>query len=148
VLDTGYILYFKDFKFKDGGDPKNKYFIILKKTDDKVVVNCLPTRVNRVPAFASELEHGCINKDDRCFNCYSFKLGQCICDNGFSFGERTFIYGDRVDTYQIDYLLNTYKLGESFLIEGKLLERELQNIIDCLVNSSSTKKKYKKLLVD
>lgn len=75
-----------------------------------------------------------------------FKAGHKICDTGFSFDLPTFIYGDRLDTYELEVMENNNKINETYIVEGKINDDEFKKIIDCIVTSASTKQKYKKLL--
>lgn len=63
------IIYFNEFYFKNGNTSKPKYLIILGVINNKTVVASLPTRTNNAPALLDK-KHGCVNIDERCFNCY------------------------------------------------------------------------------
>ena len=145
MFDTGYLLFCKNFEFNNGDEPKDKYFIVLKRTENKVIVGSLPTRNNKIPAFAN-VSHGCVNIEERCYNCYIFEKNRKICENGFCFDLETFIYGDDLDTYELDIVEANYKLGVSYKVEGVLTQDEYKNILDCFLNSRSVKNKIKKQL--
>jgi hypothetical protein len=83
LFTEGEIIYFIPFYFKNGNASKNKYFIVLKKVDENIILAALPTSVNKIPSFITA-NHGCINYDDGCFNCYFFEANRVICDNGFA----------------------------------------------------------------
>jgi hypothetical protein len=51
VFDTGNVLYCENFQFNNGNQPKNKYFIVLKRDEDNLIIGSLPTRTNKVPSF-------------------------------------------------------------------------------------------------
>lgn len=140
------IIYFNEFYFKNGNTSKPKYLIILGVVESKTVVASLPTRTNNAPALLDK-KHGCINIDDRCFNCYLFEQGKPICENGFSFDLPTFIYGNQVEDYQLEILEDVYRIkGIDYEEKGILLDTEFDAIINCIINSASTKRKIKKLL--
>lgn len=101
------IIYFNSFQFKNGNIPKTKYFIVLAKPKDDIIIASLPTRTNSAPSFVT-IDHGCINMDERCYNSYLFKKGQIIGGNGFSFHISTFIYGDQVEDYELEILETNY----------------------------------------
>lgn len=86
--------------------------------------------------------------EDRCFNCYVFEPGKVICENGFSFNQPTYIYGSQIEDYEIDILEEVYPIpGVDFEEKGVLLQKEFQDILDCIRNSSSIKRKIKRLLL-
>ena len=145
MFDTGYVLFCKNFKFNNGGEPKDKYFVVLKRNKDSVIIGSLPTRTNKVPNFIYK-SHGCVNKDDRCFNCYHFEANRSICDNGFCFDLPTFIYGDEIETYHGPTVDANYQINVSYQVEGKLTQQEYTNIINCIMNSTSVKRKIRRLL--
>lgn len=140
------IIFFTEFYFKNGNTSKPKYLIILGRIGDKTIVASLPTRTNIAPSLVNST-HGCINLDDSCFNCYVFEQGKSICINGFSFPLPTFIYGNQVEDYDLEIFEDIYRIeGVDYEEMGELTEPEFKAIIDCIVNSSSTKRKIKKLL--
>ena len=106
----------------------------------------LPTRTDKVPSFIIP-SHGCINIDERCFNCYLFKAGQSICDNGFHFDLHTYIYGSEVEDYDVAVLRSVYLIeGVDYEIKGKLIDNEYSALMKCLKDSGSVKRKIKRLL--
>lgn len=142
----GQIVYFEPFFFKNGNTPKNKYFIVLKNIENKIIIASLPTRSNKAPALVNVF-HGCINDEERCFNCYLFKAKKIICDNGFCFDLNTYIYGNEVEDYDVETLSEVYAIeGIDFNIVGNLSKEEYLSLYQCLTNSSSLKRKIKRLL--
>ena len=83
-FQQGAILYFDPFIFPDGGKPKPKYFLVLKRMDDALLLASLPTSKDHVPEFI-EKQHGCIERPAISFSCYYFDPSVPIYDNGFSF---------------------------------------------------------------
>ncbi len=144
MFDTGNILYCKNFQFNNGMQPKDKYFIVLKRQEDKLIIGSLPTRTNRVPSFIESSQHGCVNKDDRCFNCYLFQPNIPVCENGFCFDLPTFVYGDQIETYDAQTVEANYQLGVSYVLAGILNTNEFNALINCFTNSNSVKNKTKK----
>lgn len=146
MFSEGQIVYFSPFYFKNGNTSKNKYFVVLRNLNDKTILASLPTRTNKLPSFITTT-HGCINIDERCFNCYLFEAGKPICDNGFYFDLHTFIYGNEVEDYEVEILKSVYGIeGVDFEVVGKLLSNELSALIKCLMESTSVKRRIKRLL--
>ena len=146
MFQEGEIIYFTPFYFNNGNTPKEKYFIVLKLVDGDTILASLPTSINKAPSFIGSA-HGCINHDDRCFNCYLFEPGRPICVNGFSFPKPTHIYGNEVEDYQINILSSVYGIeGVDFFREGILLPTEYAALLNCIKNSRSVRNKIKKQL--
>ena len=144
----GAILYFDPFIFQDGGKPKPKYFLVLKRMDDSLLLASLPTSKDHVPEFI-EKQHGCIERFDISFNCYYFDPSVVICDNGFSFPVETYVYGFRLQIFNLNDLLLQEVTDETIIEEcGILTDSEYQAIIHCLTNSPEVKRGYRKLLAE
>jgi len=111
-----------------------------------VVIASLPTRSNKAPSLI-DVTHGCINHEDRMFNCYAFEAGRVITDIGFSFPIATYIYGNEVETYEVSNLSAVYQVKNiDYEIMGTLNKDEFTNLYNCLKNSSSIKRGIKRLL--
>lgn len=146
MFKEGHIFFIKDFEFNNGGEPQDKYFIVLKETKKDIIIGTLPTRNNKVPNFVDK-EHGCINIQERMYNCYLFKPAKAVCENGFSFDLPTFIYGGDVDNYSKTKLLADYpEEGKHFVTIGKLNPAEFNGIIDCFRNSNAVNRGIKREL--
>ena len=147
-FQQGAILYFDPFIFPDGGSPKPKYFLVLKRMDDTLLLASLPTSKDHVPVFI-EKRHGCIERSDISFNCYYFDLSVPICDNGFSFPVETYVYGFRLQNFNLNNLL-LQELTDKTTIEecGTLTKSEYQALIHCLTHSPEVKRGYRKLLAE
>jgi hypothetical protein len=145
VFSTGHIYYFSSFRFNDGGTPKEKYFIVLKNTKDGLIVGTLPTRKNKVEAFDT-IEHGCINIDNRLYNCYKFQHKKIICTNGFCFDLPTFIYGGDIKLYDGVKMEADNKEGVDFALQGVLTQEEYTQVIECLTKSNAVKNGIKRKL--
>lgn len=145
MFDSGHLLYCKNFQFNNGNQPKDKYFIVLKRAANKIIIGSLPTRTNKIPSFI-DIEHGCINKNDRCFNCYLFEAKRPICINGFSFDLPTFVYGDEIETYDIETVESNYILNKTYKVEGILTTDEYSALINCITQSDSVKNKIRNIL--
>ncbi len=142
----GAILYFDPFIFPDGGKPKPKYFLVLKVMDDVCLLASLPTSKDHVPETIEKI-HGCIEHPEINFNCYCFDPSVVICDNGFSFPSETYVYGFRLQTFNLNDLLLQEVTDETTIEEcGILTDGEYQALIHCLTNSPEVKRGYRKLL--
>lgn len=145
-FQEGAILYFDPFIFPDGGNPKPKYFLVLKVLDDVCILASLPTSKDFVPSTIEKI-HGCIERPDINFNCYYFDPNVVICDNGFVFPTETYVYGYRLQTFRLDTLLLQEITDETIIEEcGVLTKDEYTAIIRCLSNSPAVKRAYRKLL--
>lgn len=142
----GAILYFDPFIFPDGGSPKPKYFLVLKRMDDALLLASLPTSKDHIPEYI-EKRHGCIERPDINFNCYYFDPNIVICDNGFAFPIETYVYGYRLQTFRLDTLLLQEITDETIIEEcGVLTKDEYTAIIRCLSHSPAVKRAYRKVL--
>ena len=142
----GAILYFDPFIFPDGGSPKPKHFLVLKRMDDTLLLASLPTSKDHIPEYI-EKRHGCIERSDIGFNCYYFDPSVVIWDNGFSFPIETYVYGFRLQTFNLNDMLLQEVTGETTIEEcGILTANEYRAIIQCLTNSPEVKRGYRKLL--
>ena len=147
-FQQGAILYFDPFIFSDGGSPKPKYFLVLKHVDDTLLLASLPTSKDHVPEYI-EKRHGCIERPDISFNCYYFDPSVVICGNGFSFPIETYVYGYRLQTFNLKELLLQDLTDETIIEEcGILTDGEYQALIRCLSNSPEVKRGYRKLLAE
>ena len=145
-FQEGAILYFDPFIFPDGGNPKPKYFLVLKVMDDVCLLASLPTSKDFVPTTVEKI-HGCIERPDIIFNCYYFDPNIVICDNGFAFPIETYVYGYRLQTFKLDKLLLQEITDETIIEEcGVLTKDEYTAIIRCLSNSPAVKRAYRKVL--
>lgn len=147
-FQEGAILYFEPFIFPNGGKPKSKYFLVLKLINDFLLLASLPTSKDHIPEFI-EKRHGWIERSDISFNCYYFDQSISICDNGFSFPVETYVYGFRLQTFNLNDLL-LLDVTEKTAIEecGILTDSEHQALIRCLSNSPEVKRGYRKLLTE
>jgi len=149
LFKEGQILFFKPFYFQNGNPPENKFFIILKNLGNNSIVASLPTSFNNAPSLI-DISHGCININERMFNCYVFEQKRCICDNGFSFDLHTYVYGNQVENYTANSIsLNaSTKQGTKYSVQGQLKKNEFEDLKKCIINSNSTINRIKKLLKD
>lgn len=151
MFEEGNILYFNPFYFENGNTPKPKYFMVLKNMEDNIVLASLPTSHDHIPGSIEKI-HGCIDDYTINFNCYYFKKGQKVAHNEqngseFCFPKDTYVYGYRIEIF------NTEKFNEQIAssktritFKGKLYINEMEQLYECLRNSSSVKRKFRKIL--
>jgi hypothetical protein len=146
LYTAGKLIYFNPFYFKDGTDSKPKYFLVLKVVNNDVVIASLPSSKIHLPQ-AQPLVHGCLEIPDACINCYIFEANRPITKCGWSFDMNTLLYGNWLDDYNLAILQSNYTIeGVDYEIIGSLTDVELQNVLNCFINSSTVKRKYKRLL--
>ena len=146
MYTAGKLIYFDPFHFKDGSQPKPKYFLVLKVIGDNAVLASLPSSVNHLPRNQA-LNHGCLEIPEACINCYIFEAGRPITTTGWSFSFHTMLYGSWLDDYEISSLEKNYPIaGVDYEIVGELTNIELNSIIKCFANSSIVKRKYRRIL--
>ena len=146
MFEIGNLLYFNPFLFPDGGKSKPKYFLVLAKVDEEVILASLPTSKDHVPADVS-VEKGCLEMPERMVNVYVMPAGFVVTDNGFSFRINTFIYGANVKTY--DQRLFSVQIEEQQTVVsliGKMTDDVFADLCRCLRDSDAVRKRYKKYL--
>ena len=123
MYEVGDLLKFSSFEFKNGNRPKPKYFIVLGHIDDKIMMACLPTSKDHVPADAA-VERGCVDIKERGVNAFVFSPDDLVTPS-FSFSRPTFVYGEQVDEYEkstpnsfIRRLICPFILEENFIVSS------------------------------
>lgn len=146
MFETGNLLYFNPFLFPDGGKPKPKYFLVLAKADDNVLLASLPTSKDHVPADVA-VEAGCLEMPERMVNVYVMPADMVVTDSGFSFRVNTFIYGANVKTYdQRLFVVQIEELQTEVSLIGKMTDDIFSDLCQCLKDSDAVRKRYKKYL--
>ncbi|MCC8118200.1 MAG: hypothetical protein LIP09_05545 [Bacteroidales bacterium] len=146
MFEEGSLLYFEPFIFPDGGQPKNKYFLVLKRHSDHLLIVALPTSKNHIP---SELDKGSgvIEYRDRAISAYKFKNGEVVTDNNFSFVMDTFLYGEAVHEYSVKLFEDQVNKGLTQIhYLGSILPEIYNDIVTFIINSCKSRAKYKRLL--
>ncbi|MFZ1530103.1 MAG: hypothetical protein WAT19_15225 [Ferruginibacter sp.] len=146
MFAEGQVIYFSPFFFKNGNTSKNKYFIVLKSVESRLIIASLPTRSCKAPSLIT-VSHGCNNDNERMFNCYAFQENIIITDAGFYFELPTYIYGNEVEDYQVSLLDEVYKIeGIDYELKGILLKQEYDALLICLKQSRAVKRGIKRML--
>ena len=141
TYQDGDVLRFSPFAFKNGDQPKTKYFIVLGHIDDKLLMACLPTSKDHVPADAM-VERGCVDIPERCVNAFVFNPSDLVTAS-FSFPLPTFVYGEQVDEYEQKYLDEMDTEVEHL---GQIEQSVFQDLKDCLKKAVLLRRKYRQLL--
>lgn len=145
MYTEGNLIYFTTFYFKNGTEPKPKYFLVLKIVGSNAILASLPSSVDHLPRTAST-NHGCLEIPEGNINCYIFKSGISITQNGWAFPKDTFLYGNWIDEYSVDLLIDIYPtVGIDYEIIGQLTIEEMNSLIKCFSQSASVKRKYKRI---
>lgn len=152
MFETGNLLLFKPFLFKNGAPPKNKFMVVLgKEANGNMILASLPTSKDHVPSDI-EVKGGCIELPDRQVNVFVFPAGKhiAVSQSGgatFSFDVNTFIYGSNLDSYPIAtfHQQMTDKLTEVKLI-GRISDIHFTALRNCLRKSRMVKNKFKRIL--
>ena len=142
MFEKGNLFYFKDYIFKNGNEPKNKFFLVLKSIENGFIAAILPTKVASLPSNL-EKSHGCISFPEKCICCYYIPKDIIVTDVGFSFQLDTFMYAQNVFDETEKNLLQTYQI-EDIEFKGKLLDNEFDKIISCFSNSTLLPRKFRK----
>ena len=146
MFEPGNLLYFNPFIFPDGGDPKPKFFVVLGEIDEIVLLASLPTSKDHIPSDV-EVKSGCIEIPERMVNAYIFMANEVVTDNGFFFDKNTFIYGQNIKTYNSKAFLGQTTSSKVVIEQkGKLKDEVFTVLKECLKNSDSVRKRFKKYL--
>ena len=146
MYEEGTVIYFTPFYFLNGGNPKSKYCIVLKLINGKSVLVSLTTTRDSVP-LDREIKHGCIDAPEINFNCFVISPDIEITTNKKKMPLQSFIYGYRLEEYEILLLNDRYvHEGVDYEIFGKLKDDVFEAIINCLKDSKAVKNKYIRVL--
>lgn len=151
MFEEGNILYFKPFYFENGNAPKPKYFLVLRNTEGSLVLASLPTSHDYIPSNMQK-NHGCIDDNTINFNCYYFKEGKNIAYNeknscDFCFPRDTYVYRYRIDVFDTEIFNEQIASSKTIVtFKGKLYIDEMEQLYKCLRNSSSVKRKFRRIL--
>lgn len=146
MFEEGSIIYFDPFYFKNGNTAKPKYFVVLKNQDEQNILASLPTRTDSIPQ-KEEIDNGCVELPSINLNCFVISNEIEVTDCGKMFDFKTHIYGHQIDVYEVEFLKEIYPLENTdYEVWGKMKEELFGSLIECLKNSKSVKRKYRKML--
>lgn len=104
MFESGNLLLFRPFLFKNGAVPKDKFFLVLENKGGELLLASLPTSKDHVPSDV-EVRHGCLDLSERFVNVFVFLSGEeILCrpsGERFSFSKNTFVYGADLDIYRV-----------------------------------------------
>jgi hypothetical protein len=147
----GTILHFKRFQFEELATAerpaeKNKFFIVLHNMAGRMVLACLPTSKDQIPA-AVEQEHGCLEFPSGNFTAYVFEALAPITVSGWFFSLRTYVYGYQVREYSYATLEGNHAApGFEVTVKGRLKEEEFTSMLGCLLRSIDLKRRMREFL--
>jgi len=141
MLEEGRLIRFNNFVFKNGARPKPKYFIVLKRLGEDLIMASLPTSQDHLPDSAL-ITHGCVNIPERCISAFVFAPGSKVTE-AFAFPLRTYVYGEQVDEYSLCYL-KSMPAGYEDL--GQIHPTVFSELCYCLKHSPLIKRKYARVL--
>ena len=141
MYQTGELIKFSPFVFKNGNLPKPKFCIVLGRIDDKVMMANLPTSKDHVPSDVM-VEHGCVDIPERGVNAFVLNPSDQVTAS-FRFPHPTFVYGEQVDEYEQKYL---DEMGSTVEQLGQIEPALFQAIKDCVKKARLLRRKYRNLL--
>ena len=146
MFKEGTIIYFNVFYFNNSAPPKPKYFIVIKHIGNATILASLPSSQKHLP-FILQSTYGCLELPDSGIGCYAFKSNIAVATNGFAFPLDYYLYGQHLDEYDLENILEIYPFeGIQYEIKGELLPERLEEIIECFKNSASVKRRFRRLL--
>ena len=141
MYQSGELIKFSPFVFKNGNQPKPKYCIVLGQIDNKVMIANLPTSKDHVPSDAM-VERGCVDIPERGVNAFVLSPTDQVTPS-FRFPRPTFVYGEQVDEYEQKYL---DEMGSTVEKLGQIEPALFQAIKDCVKKARLLRRKYRQLL--
>lgn len=146
---VGTIIYFTPFYFSDGKSaPKNKYFIVLARAGDDLIIASLPSSVDRVPERVVQ-EHGCVQIPEAMFSAYIFEAGRPVTAQGWGFPLTTYVYIAWIQEFEARIFRSVYSVENvDYTVIGRLVRKEYEALLHCARTSGELKKRYRKALQD
>lgn len=141
MYQTGELIKFSPFVFKNGNQPQTKYCIVLGLINDRVMIASLPTSKDHVPSDVM-VERGCVDIPERGVSAFVFSPNDQV-TSSFSFPRPTFVYGEQVDEYEQKYL---DEMGGAIERLGQIEPALFQSIKDCLKKARLLRRKYRQIL--
>lgn len=141
MYEAGRLLKFTPFTFKNGAQPKPKFFVVLCAMGNDIMMASLPTSKDHIPQTLY-VDNGCVNDKERGVSAYVFREGEKVTEC-FSFHRKTFIYAEQVDEYSCEYLkAMSSEVANLGIIKNDIFEA----LKECLISSKMLKRKYRKYL--
>lgn len=81
------------------------------------------------------------------FNCYVILPNIPVTENRKSFSVKTHVYGQYINEYDSDVLMETYPIENiHYQVWGKMNQDVFNEVIQCLKNSKMVRRKFKRIL--
>jgi len=143
---VGSILYFDPFYFKNGNIAKPKYFVVLANTESDNILASLPTRTDSIPTDLMKTD-GCIEDASINFNCFVFSNKTTVTQCSKCFDFPTHVYGYQIDIYDKTLMNELYQIeGSDYEVWGEMKSELFKELLECLKNSGSVKRKFVRIL--
>ena len=149
----GTILHFNRFQFEEPATAtrpgeRNKFFIVLRTLADQMVLASLPTSKDQIPDSVDQ-RHGCVLYPSGDLTAYVFEAMEPVAMNGWFFSLRTYMYGYQVRDYNYGTLSRNHGgAGSEVSVKGRLIAKEFQAMVQCILRSIDLKRRYRATLAD
>lgn len=125
-----HLLRIEDYEFQDGNGIRDKYMIILNRSEDSAfIIHTLTTK--QAQGF-NPSNSGCFTKSNLSF--FYISKGEIIGENGFSFELDTFIFFANNIRKQSLQSLKRYP-NKNVILQDVISKKILKDLIDCMLNS-------------
>ena len=125
-----HLLRIEDYEFQDGNGVRDKYMIVLNRSEDSAfIIHTLTTK--QAQGFDPS-NSGCFTKNNLSF--FYIPKGEVIGEQGFSFELDTFIFFANNIRKQSLQSLQKYP-DKSVILQDLVNKKFLKDLIDCMLNS-------------
>ena len=133
MLSPGNILRIPDFEFEDGGEPRDKYLIVIAISEElSLLLRVLTTSQLKVPE--DKMMHGCRNEPEHGLHFFMFEKERVIGtieNKEFAFPKHTFIlFRNNIKDVAVEPFMLKYK--DKSEIVCVLTDGELQRLKKCI----------------
>ncbi|MGK9118068.1 hypothetical protein [Olivibacter jilunii] len=111
ILKPGNILHVKDYEFENGGEPRDKYLIVIDVSEEKsLLLRVLTTSRIHVPEH--KMMHGCRKEPENGLHYFMFEKARCIGThegNDFFFVKHTFLlFRNNIKAVELEAFIRKY----------------------------------------
>lgn len=125
-----HLLRIEDYEFQDGNGVRDKYMIVLNRSEDSAfIIHTLTTK--QAQGF-NPSNSGCFNKSNISF--FYIPKGEVIGEQGFSFELDTFVFFANNIRKQSLQSLQKYP-DKNVILQDRVSKKFLKALIDCMLNS-------------
>jgi len=112
ILKPGNILHIRDYEFENGGEPRDKYLIVIDLSEEKsLLLRVLTTSKIHVPE--DKMMHGCRKEPENGLHYFMFEKDRCIgAHDGrdFLFSKDTFLlFRNNIKAVELQGFIKKYK---------------------------------------